>query len=43
MIIPGVGPRLTSSREEVESLYEADSEEQDLVPSQSLSYTLPPA
>ena len=43
IIILGVGQRLTTSREEGESLYEADSEEQDLVPSQSLSYTLPPA
>ena len=41
IIILGVGQRLTTSREEGESLYEADSEEQDLVPSQGLPHALP--
>ena len=41
MIILWVRPRLTIRREEGESLYEADSEEQHLVPSQSLAHTLP--
>ena len=42
IIILGVGQRLSTSREEGESLYEADSEEQDLVPGQSLAHALSP-
>ena len=42
IIILGVWQRLTTSREEGESLYEADSEEQDLVPGQSLAHALSP-
>ena len=41
MIILRVRQRSISRREEGESLYEADSEEQHLVPSQSLAHTLP--
>ena len=41
MIILRVRRRSISRREEGESLYETDSEEQHLVPSQSLSDTLP--
>ena len=41
MIILWVRPRSTSRREEGESLYEADSEEQHLVPSQSLPHAPP--
>ena len=41
MIILWVRRRSTSRREEGESLYEADSEEQDLVPSQGLPHALP--
>ena len=42
MIILWVRRRSTSRREEGESLYEADSEEQDLVPGQSLAHALSP-
>ena len=42
MIILWVRQRSTTTRrEEGESLYEADSEEQHLVPSQGLPHTLP--
>ena len=41
MIILRVRQRSTSRREEGESLYETDSEEQHLVPGQGLSHTLP--
>ena len=40
-VILGVRARIRSRREEGESLYEADSEEQHLVPSQGLPHALP--
>ena len=41
MVILWVRQRSPSRRKEGESLYEADSEEQHLIPGQSLTHTLP--